>query len=44
MIILTLLVAAIYAPLSMRSLTDSVFPLIAATMRGVNPNYKKKTV
>ena len=43
MIILTLLEAAISAPLSRSSLTDSVCPLIAATMRGVHPFYKKKT-
>ena len=43
MIILTLLVAAISAPYSMSSLTDSVFPNIAAIMRGVDPVYKKKT-
>ena len=43
MIILTLLVAAISAPLSRSNLTNSVLPLIAATMRGVYPIYKKKT-
>ena len=43
MIILTSLVAAISAPLSRSSLTDSVLKLAAATMRGVNPIYKKKT-
>ena len=43
MIILTILVAAISAPFSMSSLTNSVLPLIAATMRGVHPPYKKKT-
>ena len=43
MIILTLVVAATSAPLSRSSLTDSVLPLKAATMRGVLPSYKKKT-
>ena len=43
MIILTLVVAATFAPFSMSSLTDSVLPLIAATMRGVTPCYKNKT-
>ena len=43
MIILTILVAAMSAPFSRRSLTDSVLPLKAATMRGVYPYYKKKT-
>ena len=43
MIILTLVVAATSAPFSRSSLTDSVLPLIAAPMRGVDPNYKKKT-
>ena len=43
MIILTLLVAATFAPLSRSSLTDSVLPLAAAIMRGVFPYYKKKT-
>ena len=43
MIILTLLVAAMSAPYSRSSLTDSVYPLAAATMRGVHPDYKKKT-
>ena len=43
MIILTLVVAAIFAPLSRSSLTDSVLPSIAASMRGVYPYYKKKT-
>ena len=43
MIILTSLVAATSAPLSRSSLTDSVLLLIAANMRGVLPNYKKKT-
>ena len=43
MIILTLVVAATSAPLSRSSLTDSVLPLAAATMRGVHPSYKNKT-
>ena len=43
MIILTLLVAAVSAPLSMSSLTDSVRPVKAANKRGVCPSYKKKT-
>ena len=43
MIILTLLVAVTSALLSRSSLTDSVLPLAAALMRGVNPYYKKKT-
>ena len=43
MILLTLVVAATSAPLSRSSLTDSVLPVIAATMRGVYPPYKKKT-
>ena len=43
MIILTLSEAAISAPLSRSSLTDSVLPLPAANMRGVHPTYKKKT-
>ena len=43
MIILTLLVAVVSAPFSRSSLTDSVLPLKAANMRGVHPNYKKKT-
>ena len=43
MIILTLVVVATSAPLSRSSLTDSVCPLEAANMRGVHPNYKKKT-
>ena len=43
MIILTLLVAATSAPFSRSSLTDSVLPVAAANMRGVNPCYKKKT-
>ena len=43
MIILTLSEAAISAPFSMSSLTDSVLPSIAALMRGVHPYYKKKT-
>ena len=43
MIILTSLVAATSAPLSMSSLTDSVLLVRAATMRGVRPSYKKKT-
>ena len=43
MIILTSLVAAISAPLSRSNLTDFVLPLIAANMRGVYPDYKKKT-
>ena len=43
MIIFTLVVAAVSAPFSRSSLTDSVLPLIAATMRGVHPSYKKKT-
>ena len=43
MIILTLSEAATSAPLSRSSLTNSVFPNIAATMRGVLPIYKKKT-
>ena len=43
MIILTSSVAAMSAPLSRSSLTDSVLPLAAASMRGVSPSYKKKT-
>ena len=43
MIILTSSVAVVSAPLSRSSLTDSVLPYIAANMRGVFPNYKKKT-
>ena len=43
MIILTSLVAAMSAPFSMSSLTDSVLPLTAANMRGVHSSYKKKT-
>ena len=43
MIILTLSEAAMSAPFSMSSLTDSVLPLKAANMRGVLPTYKKKT-
>ena len=43
MIILTLLVAATFAPFSRSRLTDSVFPNKAAIMRGVAPPYKKKT-
>ena len=43
MIILTLLVAATSAPFSRSSLTIFVLPLAAAIMRGVHPNYKKKT-
>ena len=43
MIILTLVEAAMSAPFSRSSLTDSVLPLAAAIMRGVSPNYKKKT-
>ena len=43
MIILTLVVAATSAPFSMNSLTDLVFLLEAALMRGVYPHYKKKT-
>ena len=43
MIIITLVLAAISAPLTMSSLTDSVLPLYAASMRGVYPFYKKKT-
>ena len=43
MIILTLSVAAMSAPFSMSSLTDSIHPVEAANMRGVNPPYKKKT-
>ena len=43
MIILTSSEAAISAPFSMSSLTDSVLPWAAALMRGVHPNYKKKT-
>ena len=41
--IITLLVAATSAPLSRSSLTDSVLPLKAALMRGVHPDYKKKS-
>ena len=43
MIILTISEAAMSAPFSRRSLPDSVLPYIAAIMRGVHPNYKKKT-
>ena len=43
MIILTLSEAATSAPFSRSNLTDSVCPLAAANMRGVCPNYKKKT-
>ena len=43
MIILTSLVAATSAPLSRSSLTDCVLPKKAANVRGVCPNYKKKT-
>ena len=43
MIILTLLVAATSALLSMSSLTNSFCPNKAANMRGVFPSYKKKT-
>ena len=43
MIILTLSEVVVSAPLSRSSLTDSVYPLAAATMRGVHPDYKKKT-
>ena len=43
MIILTSVVSATSAPFLRSSLTDSVLPSIAATMRGVHPYYKKKT-
>ena len=43
MIILTSSEAVVSAPLSRSSLTDSIHPLAAANMRGVNPPYKKKT-
>jgi len=42
MIILTLSEAVVSAPLSRSSLTDSVFPLRAANMRGVSPFYMYK--
>ena len=43
MIILTLSEAVVSAPLSRSTLTEFVLPYRAATMRGVDPYYKKKT-
>ena len=42
MIILTLSEAAASAPLSRSSLTDSVLPQKAASMRGVHPSYERR--